>query len=265
VSLQATQAWVGTGKNGKTTLAELILDLIGDDRSIEMRIAEFREDIRAIAKTAYKTLVAMSEIGGKYLTNDNLNQLKSLITNKHQSGRAAYGRDMRWINTAKYIFDSNTLPLIPNDSAFLRRIMIIPFEYIVKERDPLLPNKLRNEAEAIISYVLSFYNQTNRQKIMMLPPSTYHDWCLYTPSPQRFIETMCNQGLNQYGQRYRVICSELYRAYAEYAIVNNIDNPLTEEQFGAELKKLKISKYSENIDGKWVNYYSNVGLKPTDG
>ena len=153
---------VGDGANGKTALIESVAELMGDKATaFKLTSLSGSERTKAIVDFKDKTFAHASEIGGTYINTAQMNLIKSLITDKFQSGRPAYGKSVKWINTTKFLYATNGLPKVenPDDDAFWRRFDIINFteSFYGKNCDETIFERImKEESSAVLSYIARY-------------------------------------------------------------------------------------------------------------
>jgi phage/plasmid-associated DNA primase len=122
---------IGERGTGKSAFMDFIVDLFGD-KATSFELSSFNGDEGYRVKVCFKnrTLAYSDEIGGTFLYVSGMNRLKNMVSNVHQSGRAAFEKRQEWKNTTKFIFTTNTLPALeaPDDEGFFRRFEIIIFD-----------------------------------------------------------------------------------------------------------------------------------------
>ena len=88
--------------------------------------------------------------------------LKKLTGADSISGDVKFGDYLQFTNSAKFLYGSNHVVLLPNkDAAFYDRLVVIPFARTVplNERDFQLEEKLNAERDAIIVQALAAYRR----------------------------------------------------------------------------------------------------------
>jgi putative DNA primase/helicase len=152
----------GEGKNGKTTAAELIHDLLGDyatviDPALLMTATRPtspgapRPDLVRLRGARYVPAVEVEQ--GAQLAEVLIKQLTggSTITARelHQRG----GIEFR--PAFKLWLDANHLPQVRGtDYAIWRRLRVIPYRHRIERGDTALPAKLRAEAPGILAWAV---------------------------------------------------------------------------------------------------------------
>lgn len=177
----------GNGRNGKGTLLETIKYVLGDlagPVEAELLLDQYRtrqsgsptSDIMALRG---KRLVWASETKeGRSL---NVGKLKWLTGADTRVGRPLYGKhQITYTPTDTLFLLTNHKPRVPaNDYSTWERIHLIPFKLsfvdepakdFERQRDPDLPNKLKEEASGILAWLIEGAREWTQQRLN--PPDT---------------------------------------------------------------------------------------------
>lgn len=152
----------GVGRNGKSTLVDLIVELMGD-YAVSMSIDSFAGDSRRagaeatpdLARLPGARLVAASEPEMGVHLKDAL--IKSLTGGEVISVRRLHQDFFELKPQFKIVLSGNHKPVIRDDSdGIWRRVFLVPFEVQIPEEevDPDLPRKLRGEAAGIFGWMV---------------------------------------------------------------------------------------------------------------
>lgn len=157
---------VGDGANGKSTLANVITSLVG------------QENCTAFSMTSFKRPHTLSSIYGKLLNISEETQkeaikdpeiFKSLTSGGQITDREVYKKSVTWNNKTKLLFMCNDLPDSSDPShGFYRRLIIIPFDQVFSSSDPdfdpFLDAKLRSELSGIFNVVMKGLKRLKNQR-----------------------------------------------------------------------------------------------------
>jgi len=161
----------GIGRNGKSTLVDLIVELLGD-YAVSMSIDSFAGDSRRagaeatpdLARLPGARLVAASEPEMGVNLKDAL--IKSLTGGEVISVRRLHQDFFELKPQFKIVLSGNHKPIIRDDSdGIWRRVFLVPFDIQIPEADvdQDLPQKLRREAAGIFGWMvrgaLEYLNQ----------------------------------------------------------------------------------------------------------
>jgi putative DNA primase/helicase len=148
----------GVGANGKSTLFETFMHVLGDDYAAKaprdlMLARKADGHPTAVADLFGKRFVAAVETGtGKYLDESLVKEMTGGDTLRARRMREDY---WQFIPTHKLLLATNHRPQIRGtDNGIWRRIRLIPFERVFTEteQDKRLAEKLRTEAAGILAW-----------------------------------------------------------------------------------------------------------------
>jgi len=153
----------GQGKNGKSVLLNLMLELFGDygialpkDIVIENRF-QSQFDLQCLPGKRLGVLIDAPE--GRL----NMDQLKTVIDGGAMNAKRKHLKDVDFRSVCKIAVGSNPkLTLKDTGMAIRRRIRMVPFDYTVsdKEDDPNLAKKLfKKEGPQILAQLIYFARQ----------------------------------------------------------------------------------------------------------
>jgi putative DNA primase/helicase len=153
----------GAGRNGKSTLVDLMVDVLGD-YAVSLSIDSFAGDSRKgggeatpdLARLPGARMVSASEPEMGVRLKDAL--IKTLTGGDKISVRRLHQDFFELIPQFKIVLQGNHKPIITDDSdGIWRRVMLIFFEIQVpKEQvDPELPKKLRREADGVFAWMVA--------------------------------------------------------------------------------------------------------------
>ena len=240
----------GSGSNGKTVLMEFILQLMGKRAtSAKINLLD-QEAYRCNLKD--KTLCYSSEIGGNYLNQQVMENLKELITERFKSGRRPYMQLEEWQNTTKFICGTNNLPKLQHfEKAFLRRWKLIecPTDFTGREDRTLFKRIYEQEVGDVLSWILQTYQ--NHELLIVDWKETESIWKLESNNVALFVQECCDPD--------NIPCSTtsvIYEQYVEFCLENAL-TPLTRRYFKTQMSKLGHPAYEQN--GEY--FYKNIILK----
>lgn len=152
----------GAGRNGKSTLIDLMVEILGD-YAVTMSIDSFAGDSRRagaeatpdLARLPGARLVAASEPEMGVHLKDAL--IKSLTGGEVISVRRLHQDFFELKPQFKIVLSGNHKPMIKDDSdGIWRRVYLVPFEIQIPEEDvdQDLPQKLRREAVGIFAWLV---------------------------------------------------------------------------------------------------------------
>lgn len=153
---------VGAGSNGKSVLTSLLKYVFGEDNISYLNLPELNDgEKRGMLK-------------GKILniTQDASNRVdpssyKTIVSGERLIFRELYKGSSVLRSVPKLIIATNELPRVTSGiDAFMRRVILIPFNKVIAEedRDLELGNKLQGEIEGIFNFALKGLQRLLKQK-----------------------------------------------------------------------------------------------------
>ena len=161
VSEQVFFSAYGTGANGKSTLYETIINILGDyagTMQFETLLAGDKSNTRvleAVGKLRGNRMVIASEVDSSRRLSEAL--IKQLTGGDTLTGTNLHHSSFEFLPTHKINLLANHMPYTKDASYGMeRRIKIIPFQrkFTSQERDITLPKKLREESEGILAWLI---------------------------------------------------------------------------------------------------------------
>lgn len=151
----------GRMHSGKSALANVVKHCFDDEFVIALSVNEFGK--RFATSSLYgKKLCVDADLSDERLDRTAVSVLKKLTGADSISGDVKFGDYLQFENSAKFLYGSNHVVLLPNkDAAFYDRLVVIPFARTVPsdERDFRLEEKLDAERDAIIFQALAAYRR----------------------------------------------------------------------------------------------------------
>lgn len=261
--------WYGSGRNGKSTLAELVMDLMGDyARKVgsEVLMASKQERHKTeVAQLMGVRLAVASEIDkGSYW---NESRIKELTGDKTINARFIAKDSITFTRTNKLIIQGNNRPHLKDiDVAIIKRMRMVPFEVdfdALGKLDPTLPQQLARESGAVFRWmvegamaVAQADNKIGRSKTIDEATSEYLD---DNDVLQMWMRDNCvvNDELNAEGfPKVKTGIRALYKDYAEWKKERG-EGVEGERGFKEMLLKAKFKEYKVN----GINKIGRIGLR----
>lgn len=151
----------GTGANGKSTLYETIISILGDyagTMDFDVLLAGDKSNVRtmeAVGNLQGKRMVIASEVDSSKRLSESL--IKKLTGGDTLRGSSLYGGSYEFFPQHKINLLANHMPYTKDASyGMKRRVKIIPFKrkFSLPERDSLLSKKLEAEAQGIFAWLV---------------------------------------------------------------------------------------------------------------
>ncbi|WP_130055577.1 DNA primase family protein [Bacillus thuringiensis] len=145
----------GGGANGKSVLASIITQLVGEDNVSSIPLSEFSQQFGLeglINKTV--NIAAENEMGGKALKTENF---KAIVSGDTITINIKYRPAISYKPNCKLIFVVNNVPDSQDvTSGYFRKLILVPFRRTFKpnERDVNLLQKLLIELPGILNWAI---------------------------------------------------------------------------------------------------------------
>lgn len=244
----------GDGSNGKSTLLDLINELLGEDNISSVSLKELSDRFKTFQLDGKLANIG-DDISNEYIQDNST--FKKLVTgekvNVERKGRDPY--DFK--NYSKLIFSANELPRINDLSGGLkRRLVFIPFNAKFSKRDedydPFIKDKITTPAA--LEYLLKIaidglYRIINNNSITSseVCDKVWEEYEAINNPVVSFIEEhkIENESVNDVFRQYQVWC------------VESGLKPLSKIVFGKEVRKQGFnSNKSVKIEGKATKIYT---------
>lgn len=244
----------GDGSNGKSTLLNLINELLGEENISSVSLKELSDRFKTFQLDGKLANIG-DDISNEYIQDNST--FKKLVTgekvNVERKGRDPY--DFK--NYSKLIFSANELPRINDLSGGLkRRLVFIPFNAKFSKRDedydPFIKDKITTPAA--LEYLLKIaidglYRIINNNSITSseVCDKVWEEYEAINNPVVSFIEEhkIENESVNDVFRQYQVWC------------VESGLKPLSKIVFGKEVRKQGFnSNKSVKIEGKVTKIYT---------
>lgn len=259
----------GKGRNGKTTLLEIIKLVLGSmagpikaEMLLQQKWAQSSSGPNSdILSLRGKRLVWASETDeGRGL---NLGKLKWLTGHDTLTGRPPYGRnEITFDPTHALVLSTNHKPVAdPNDYALWQRLHLVPFNFsFVYEpsapnerlRDPHLLDKLKEETQGILAWLVKGLIQYKESGLN--PPDEVlqatSDYRKDEDNIAQFIEACCVRQPDA-----KILVGELYKAYQGWC-----DQEVLPQARPKTFKEYIIQDFTKSQRKTPGVYYEGIGL-----
>lgn len=146
--------FTGVGSNGKSFLADILSNIVGESNVSNIPLSKFSENF-GTEGIINKTLnIANENEVGSAISTENL---KGLVSGDRTNIPRKYKGGLDYRSTCKMIFLLNTLPdTLDNTHGYYRKILIVPFNRVFKqeEMDKDLKNKVSKEYSGILNWAI---------------------------------------------------------------------------------------------------------------
>jgi putative DNA primase/helicase len=150
--------WYGVGRNGKSLLADLVFDILGDYAvklpSSMLMSSRSEAHPTEVASLLGRRVALSSEVPEDAHWNES--RIKELTGDGTLSARFMHQDYFQFARSHKHLVLGNHRPqLRSTDVAIFSRMKLVPFNVSFADReDPDLPNKLREEAGSILQWLI---------------------------------------------------------------------------------------------------------------
>lgn len=249
----------GTGANGKTTLMDAVMGVMGDyagkaDRDL-LTAGDRSAHPTNIADLQGRRLAVCSETneGGRW----DEAKLKDLVGETRLKARYMRQDFFDFTATHKLWLYSNHKPLVRGvDHGFWRRMRLLPFVETIgeEEKDRALPAKLQAEADGILAWMVAGCLLWQREGLA-IPEAVEKATAEYRKEMDTigaFIEQFCfadNPAL-------QASAADLYASYCDYC-ADVGERPLSQRRLGTQLGERGFTRKHTETGIKWYG----IGLK----
>ena len=145
----------GDGSNGKSTLLDMVISILGDTNVSSLSFKEINHNFK-LAEITDKLANIGDDISDEYITDSSI--FKKLVTGEEITVERKHEQPYKIRNTATLIFATYNLPNMQDKSnGMVRRLCIVPFNALITkddpDYDPFIIDKLTSDEAK--SYVLN--------------------------------------------------------------------------------------------------------------
>lgn len=259
--------FIGTGANGKSTLLDVMQNLMGSYSKVgapelltTTKAGESKHPA-AIADIAGARLVVCSETEKGTFLSEGL--VKALTGEQRIKARYMGKNWFQFTATHKIIMAANHRPVVRgSDNGIWRRIEVLPFDVVIpkEERDVDLIYKLTRELSGIFNWCLTGYYEykeigLNTPKEVMAAVEDYKE---SMDTIGDFLTEQCSLGKNN-----SVLLSELYEEYVKFCNERN-ERPYSNQKLremlverGCVKKRVEKGTSLIGITLKWLEVKTN--------
>lgn len=254
----------GFGANGKSVMSNVIQHIAGGyGKTGSPSLLKARRDDDSsprsdIAGLAGFRFVSLNEMQ----SGDRLDEqvVKLLAGREAISARALYKDHMTYKPSGKVWLKTNHKPVVKeDDDGIWRRLIVIPFgrKFTEEERDPNLEEKLIQEADGILMWIIEGAVQWHKNGLDICQTIKQESSQYRTESDLlgHFLDEKI-----EFNDASRAIETEVYFYYQNWCRANGT-NPLSKIRFTQKLKERGVRQFASN--GK--RYYSGIKLVEFNG
>ena len=255
----------GTGENGKSTLLNCLMGLLGTDYAIKappnfLMVKRHEAHPTELADLFGKRLVVAIETGEGVRINEVL--VKELTGSDPIRARRMREDFWQFNPTHKVLLCTNHKPVIKGtDHAIWRRISLIPFVVKIpaERKDKRMSERLRQEWPGILAWCVRGCVEWQRSGGLEPPAKVQEATRSYREDEDvlaRFVAENCV--ISPGAQQIRVKAAVLYNAYRAWTEGSG-ESPVTQKRFGEAMTERGFERITNN--GTW---YVGVGLRSNE-
>jgi putative DNA primase/helicase len=244
---------IGTGANGKSTLLNVLSELLGEYAGAmpmqTLMVQKFSsQQTNDLAGLVGKRLVSASE--GEANSKLAESKIKLMTGSDPISCRKLYKEFFAYVPQFKLWLATNELPKIDGtNEAIWRRIHVINFPVTIapEQRDRHLPKRLKGELSGILNWALDGFADWQRLGLAA-PELVTHATDAYrseNDSVRQFVDACCERD-----QKSKHLTSELHASYVIWASGSGEDK-IPMSRFGKELGRMGFESYKSAKGNGW--------------
>jgi P4 family phage/plasmid primase-like protien len=268
---------VGEGSNGKSTFINVLRAVLGANNVSAVNIQQLTRNRFAPANLEGKMANLSEESSGTDLDSDQLNLLKNLSAGGEMMIERKGEQGYEYRNKAKLIFSANKIPRFhENSEAIKRRLVVIPFDYTIVDKDANVERRLIEEAPAILSMLvrrIQANTTANGGKFLVSRGTQMHEEAQKTfltagNTVVEWAKENLDYGLHLSDDKY-VLPKEAYAQYRNWCGEAGIQHPVNLITFGKQMVSFVVPKTAANpikkIGGVTVRVYRRVQFIGKEG
>ena len=212
---------LGSGNNGKTSLMQTLIRLVGIDRVSASRVEELESNRFMTGNLVGKHVFFDDDVKAGATLPDG--SLKKISEAKLLTGELKYGNTFQFTcRTVPVLACNNSLSLADVSPGMIRRLMVVPFDHrFTKETvDKALFNNIwATEMSGILNFAIKGLQRVMKRELQFMPPESVEKatmkWLTQSNPLPIFIQDCCkvDPSLLSYAQ-------ELYKAFVDWGGTN---------------------------------------------
>ena len=265
LNLEKITMMVGEGLNGKSTLLNLMNDVLGKKNVSHVSIHDlinhrfFRSDLDGKLANIYADI-----------SDDDLHHMgviKSLVTGETVTVEKKHTRQFDIDSHAKMFFSCNRLPEIQEDSdAVFRRFVIVEFmaSFEGDAQDPHLAERLSTDGEksGILNILLEAAQRIRKNGRLTHPASIAEmrlEWKERADPVSNFAAACLSDDPGHFEPK-----SDVYAAYAGFCGRRDLI-PKSKQGFTQRMERIGHKSARHRFEGRSIHAWVDTRLKPQDG
>lgn len=266
---------IGEGSNGKSTFINVLRALIGKENYAAASIQQLTKNRFYPAELEGKLANISEESSGNDMDAEQVNVLKNLASGGQMMAERKNRQGYLFRNKAKMVFSANKVPKFNESTeALKRRLVVIPFDYKIVDKDSNVEAALIREVPSILSELVRRIQvniRANEGKFIVSRNSATH------AQAQKDFLTAYNYALIWAQEALKISAleddyvpvNECYAQFRNWAEENGIHNCANKINFGKTLTSLFFPKDTMSdvkwVAGKTVRVYRGVKFREMEG
>lgn len=252
--------FTGIGRNGKSTLINVVRLALGD-YGIEA------EPDLLMARDSPHPTGTMDLRGARIAVcqeSDEGRRLATSTVKRLTGGDSIRARRMRadfeeFVPSHTVLMVTNHKPRVPGDDpALWRRLLVVPFDVVVPEPDPRLPERLALELPAVLAWMVGGF--TKYQTAGLVHPTAVQEATdAYRSDSDTIGRFLADRTESGHESRY-VRASELFASFQAWCSENG-ERSGRQNEFSQDLERRGIEKVRRNVG----QFYTGISLTSDDG
>jgi P4 family phage/plasmid primase-like protien len=257
--------FIGEGSNGKSTLNQVLLAMVGEKNCSKVPLSRFNDP-----QFLYQLDGALVNLADENSPDALLNSdtFKEAVSGGYINVKKLYSQPYPIKNKAKFIFNCNSMPISKDKTMGLyRRMLFVPFDKVFTEEtaDVFIAEKLLKELPGILNFALEGYDRLLEKKKFTHSVQS-EDILENFKEAQNDVEQWINECLHVSSDKDSFVASsELYKHYQEWCEENRKRYITNYVEFGFKLRKFaatnKVKAGKRRIEGNTNQSRGYVGLK----
>lgn len=253
---------VGDGGNGKSTFADTIGMVIGDNGTSRIDLEDLYGTF-GLKGLIGKRLNIIEEVSGNYYQS---HKLKKLISGEELTINMKYKDQFKFKPQAKFIFAVNTMPRVDDSStATERRISVVNFNNNFRDNpDTTLrfaSGVLAQELSGILNWMVEGAISLKKKKGLTITNEQILSLLEYREENSS-VEGFIGECL-YFAEGEQVSARELYEEYKQYCVKDGRKfkgNIAFSKEMKAHAKRYSKMEYVERLNGKETAYFKGVAV-----
>ncbi|HAU66000.1 MAG: P4 family phage/plasmid primase [Candidatus Uhrbacteria bacterium GW2011_GWF2_39_13] len=267
ISAHATFFFLGSGRNGKSVLLNVLRQLIGEQYISNMTIQTLTTNRFAAANLMGKKLNIASEEESKHIRSDIF---KGMVAGDRMTIERKYQAPVEMTPAIKFLFATNQIPVFDStDSAINERVFVIPFNRYFKdsERDPELTKTLLSEIGGIFGWALEGAKRIIANKYKFKIPKSIKETKQKFSEEQSSVMMFLTENYTVTGNQLDdfEVKAVMYGFYKDWCYTNG-RQPKSNENFFKDIKD--VNRDLVNLNAKRILHEKETrvitGIKKTE-